>query len=129
MFFETLQRFDKDLTTVMSHQQHCQYYIFGTSRAYLGHILGISWAYLGHILGISRAYLGHILGISWAYPGYISGISRAYLGHILGGLCGHHGKRSLEVMGLVISAIYRLLVMKDIRMKERTETIVTSQEL
>ena len=40
-----------------------------------------------------------------------------------GGLCGHHGKRSLEVMGLVISAIYRLLVMKDIRMGERTERV------
>ena len=40
-----------------------------------------------------------------------------------GGLCGHHGKISLEVTGLVISAIYRLLVMKDIRMRERTERV------
>ena len=32
-------------------------------------------------------------------------------------------KRSLEVTGLVISAIYRLLVMKDIRMRERTERV------
>ena len=72
----------------------------------------LQWVYLGYILGISRAYLGHISGISWAY-----------LGHILGGLCGHYGKRSLEVTGLVISAIYRLLVMKDIRMRERTERV------